>query len=104
MAADEIHLGDIGLVLKATIQDGDSIVDLSAATTKEIKLKPPKGGATKTFSAAFFTDGTDGIITYTTVDADDLDVLGDWKIQGRVVIAAGDFNSDTAAFEVHKNL
>ena len=102
MAQDEIHFGDVGTQFERTVKDGDVAVDLSAATTKEIKFKPPSG-PTKVKSAIFLTDGTDGILTYTTI-ADDLDELGKWELQVHVVIAAGDFNTDVEGFVVHRNI
>ena len=102
MAADEVHLNDIGTSFERTIKDGSTVVDVSGATTKEIKLKGP-GQTTKTKTAGFKTDGTDGIITYITV-ADDLDVKGLWEIQAHVVLSTGDWNSDIGTFEVHENI
>ena len=102
MAADEIHVGDIGTSFERTIKDGSTVVDVSGATTKEIKIKA-SGGSTKTFAASFKTDGIDGVITYVTV-ADDLDVKGLWEIQAHVVLSSGDWNSDIGTFEVHENI
>ena len=102
MAADEIHFGDVNTQFQQTIKDGTAIVDVSAATTKEIKLKGPTG-VTKVKTASFLTDGIDGVITYNTV-ANDLDEIGLWEIQSRVVVAGGDFHSDVGRFEVHANL
>ena len=66
MPANEIHKNDIGTVFKVTIKDSAAVVNVSTATTKQIILKKPSG--TKlTKDASFFTDGSDGIITYTTV-------------------------------------
>ena len=103
MAANEIRVGDIGTQFKVTIKDGTSAVDISSATsTKQIILKKPDG--TKlTNAATFFSDGTDGIMYYKTVDGD-LDVPGVWKLQGKVVITAGTFSTDVYSFKVHRNL
>lgn len=78
--AAEIHVGAVGVILRATIVDQDGTAQsVAAATTKQIKLEKPDGTkAAKT--AAFYTDGTDGIIQYTTI-AGDLDGAGDWKAQ-----------------------
>jgi len=108
MAINEVHVGDIGTVFEVTLKDGDVIVDLSsvvgAGTTKEIIFKAPDK-TVKTFSAAFKTDGTDGIIQYTTEAATDLHKQGTWKIQAHVVFSpTAEWKSDIAEFEVYKNL
>ena len=107
--ADEVHVGDIGTVLRVTVQDEDAaIVDISAASTKQILIKKPNG-TLLTKTAAFTTDGTDGQMQYTTVGAvgetpADLDVAGDYKIQGYVVIGTGAWKTSTHIEHVHKNL
>jgi len=102
MAANEIHVGDIGTVLVVTIKDGTTTIDISSATTKQIILTAPDGGKL-TKAASFTTDGTDGKMQYATV-AGDLDEAGWWKLQGRVVLAAGTWSTDITRFEVHQNL
>lgn len=101
------RLNDIGTILTVTITDdaGDP-VDISGAEPGDISfifLKPDNTKLTKT--ATFSTDGTDGVVRYTTVDGD-LDVAGLWHIQGFVNISDGDvvFHSDVDAFEVAANL
>lgn len=102
MSKDEIHLNDIGTVFKTTIKEGSSAVDISSATTKRIHFRKPNGTVVQQ-TASFFTDGTDGILTYTSVSSD-LDVLGKWKLQGYVVLAAGTWSTSIESFVVHKNL
>ena len=102
MAQDEIHYLNIGTQFERTVQDGGSVVDISSATTKEILLKPPTG-TTKAKAAAFTSDGTDGVLAYTTV-LDDLDEVGTWQLQVHIVIDAGDFYTDVENFIVYGNL
>jgi hypothetical protein len=102
MAADEIHLNDIGTVFEATIMDGAVVVDISTATTKQLIFKG-QSGSSKTKSAAFATDGTDGKIRYVTVTGD-LDWAGQWEWQAYVVMPTGAWHSDTAQFIVYENL
>lgn len=104
MAVNEIHLGDIGTIFEITLLDeGSTIVDISSATvTKDIKFQKPDGTLT-TKPAAFKTDGTDGILQYTTV-ADDLDMTGFWTIQAYVVLTSWTGHSDVSSFQVHANL
>lgn len=100
-----IKLNDIGTVFTLTITDDDGdAVDITGATTKSvIFLKPDGVSVTKT--ASFGSDGSDGIITYTTV-ANDLNVAGLWHVQAYVDISDGDviFHSAIDAFEVGSNL
>ena len=92
MPADEIRMEDIGTKFKITVKDGSSVVDISGATTKQLIFKKP-GGTKLTKTAVFFTDGTDGIITYDTLSGD-LDEDGMWKVQGYVVLSSGTYHSD----------
>lgn len=103
MAAGEIHKGDIGTILRLTLYDGESVADVSTATTKQIKLYKPSG-TTVTKTASFYTDGSDGIVQYTTTSVDDLNEVGSWQIQGYVVAPGFTNNSDIHQFEVYDNL
>ena len=99
-----IHINDIGTVFKVMIVDDatDAAMDVSAATTKQIKFGKPSG-TTVVQTASFTTDGTDGYIEYKTV-ANDLDLHGSWQIQGFVVSATYSNHSQVSRFEVEKNL
>ena len=102
MAANEIHVGDIGTIFEVTLKDGTAIVDVSGATAKSILLTDADNVVTE-HTAAFKTDGVDGVIQYVTIAAD-LANAGGWKIQGRVTLATGTWSSDIAKFKVHANL
>lgn len=95
----------IGLIFRATVKDenGDAI-DLSGASTKELHFEAPSG-AGKEMTAAFYTDGTDGVIQYTTVSGD-LDEDGTWSVQAYVVDAGLGINGHSTKhqFEVVANL
>jgi hypothetical protein len=103
MSAGEIHKDDIGVVFEFTVKDQDGVVvDVSGASTKTFIFDKPDGtNVNKT--ASFGTDGTDGILTYTTVSGD-LDQIGIWHHQAHVVIPSGDFHSDITEFRVYPNL
>jgi hypothetical protein len=101
MAADEVHVGDVGTTFILTVTDGTA-VDVSGATTKQILFGKPNG-STVTKTAAFTTDGTDGKVQYSTV-ANDLDMAGVWNIQAYVVLAAGSWHSDVTSFVVYPNV
>lgn len=102
MAAEEIHVGDVGTQLVVTIKDGTNDVDISSATAKYLTLKKPDGTSLQK-DTTFVTDGTDGQMQYTTVSGD-LSVCGTWKMQGKVEITTGDFNTDIISFKVYRNL
>lgn len=102
MAANEIHVNDVGTNFLVTVTDGSSAVDISSATTKQLIIKKPSG--TKlTKATAFTTDGTDGKMQY-SIGSDDLDEAGSYKLQGKVVISDGTFYTDIHTFKVHRNL
>ena len=102
MAANEIHVNDVGTQFLVTVTDGSSAVNISSATTKELIIKKPSG--TKLTKATSFTsDGTDGKMQY-SIASDDLDEAGSYKLQGKVVISDGTFYTDIHTFKVHRNL
>lgn len=102
--ACEIHEGDIGTIFRLTIVDCDSVaIDISTATVKDIVFKKPDGTSV-TKAGVFYTNGTDGIIDYTTI-ADDLNMIGEnWKIQAVVTLSTGRWSSDVGTFTVYGNL
>ena len=103
MSAGEIHEGDIGTVFEFLVKDGDEVRDLSAATKVELKLGKPSG-ASVTKALAFKTDGTDGLVQWTTAQASDLDEHGNWQAQVICTFAGGLWHSDIVPFKVYRNL
>lgn len=97
--ASKIHVGDIGTVFRLTITEDGAAVDVSLATTKQIKFLAPNG-TLLTKTATFTTDGTDGQIEYATV-ADDLSLPGKWQIQAHVAISGWDGHSEALTFTVY---
>lgn len=100
--AEEVHVGDVGTIFRLTIMDGSSPVDLSGATTKNINFQKPDL-TTMSKAGTFFTDGTDGIIQYTT-SSDDLDLAGTWHIQASITLTAGQWKSEIQSFTVYPNI
>lgn len=100
--ADEIHMNDIGTIFQLEVQEDDVAVDISAAISIAIYLRPPSL-TTKTVVGVFVTDGTDGLIKYTTV-ADDLDEVGPWDIQGKVELPAWHGYTSSVPFIVNPNI
>lgn len=104
--ADQIQKNNVGTRFQATITEDGTAVDISSATTKELRFKKPDGSATLVKSATFLTDGSDGIIYYDS-QSGDLDVIGGWKFQGYAVLTsprAWDGYSEVKAFTVHDNI
>jgi hypothetical protein len=106
MGINEIRKGDIGTVFERTVYtiiDGvKTIVNVSSATTMEFIFTKPDG-TKMTKDADFSSDGSDGKLRYVTV-ADDLDGVGDWKLQVYVILSSGEWHSDISHFRVHDNL
>ena len=100
--ASEIHVGDIGTILRITVYDGTDIVDVSNVDSMTIYLQKPTG-ATLTKTAVYYTDGTDGIIQYVT-ESGDLDQAGTWQIQAKIDFGSDVFNTSIEKFKVLRNL
>ena len=97
------HVGDIGTAFGVEITEDGSAVDVSGATTKTIKLRPPTG-ATQEKTASFRTDGTDGIIEWATTLATDLSIAGRWSIQGYIESPTWSGHTEIDHFTVEPNL
>ena len=98
-----VHNGDVGTIFRLTITDSSSTaIDVSTASTKYIYFLDPSGVKHKK-TAAFYTDGTDGIIQYTTI-AGDIDEVGTWQMQGYVETSLGKFYMEKSSFQVLSTL
>ena len=100
--SSEIHVGNVGTQFRITIQDGDDVVDLSAASSLIVTIKKPDG-TTITETGELYTDGTDGIIYY-DIQSGDLDQGGIYKIQAVVTIGSSIYSSSIGSFKVMCNL
>jgi hypothetical protein len=95
---DTIHVNDVGTQFIVTIEDCNGPIDISAYTPLQLTFAKPDG-TTSSKTATFYTDGTDGKIQYITL-AGDIDMAGEWKIQGLV----SGFHSSIGSFTVQRNL
>ena len=77
-----IHSGDKGTIIRMTIKDGGTTVDVSSSSSVVFTAHPPQGSA-KSWTATHNSDGSDGIDDYTTL-AGDIDTEGEWQIQAIV--------------------
>jgi hypothetical protein len=91
--AVEPHVGDIGTIIIYTIKDGDTILDISGATTKELIIENSGGGSRVVLEGEFATDGTDGVIEFTSQEGT-WDVAGISKEQVYLVLPDGEWRSD----------
>lgn len=74
-------VGDVGKIVAVKFLKNGAVHDISGQTGLAINFIKPSG-ATATFTAGFETDGTDGIIRYTTALAADLDESGNYSVWG----------------------
>ena len=98
---DEIHVND-STDFRLEINDDDAIVNISQATVKNITFKKPDCSVV-TKTATFLSDGSDGIIRYTCASGD-LNLAGNWRIQGFVTLPSGSYSSSIQSFRVFENL
>lgn len=99
---NEVSKNDIAVQLLLTIQEDSATLDISGATSKSIVVKKPSGES-NTYTASFYTDGSDGKIYYNTVSGD-LDEVGLYKVQALVVLSGGTYRSDIKKFRVRDNI
>lgn len=103
MSFEKIVAGDFGQVAKITFYDVDTnaAADISGyASTIQMIFTDPSGNET-TKTAAFDTDGTDGVIKY-TIETGLIDEAGNWTVRGRVQGAASKLSTEEHVFYVHE--
>lgn len=103
MSQNEIHIGDKGTVLRATIKDSGTAIDISSASSLYFIFKKP-GGTAFTVTASYVNAGTDGSIQYTIPTTTTLDEAGKWQLQAKIEFSSTQFHSDIYEFTVFKNL
>lgn len=100
-----LHVDDYGtefvLTIKKRVSGVDSVVDISAATSKKIIFRDAAGTIFER-TASFKTDGTDGKISYTTISGD-IAVSGTLKYRGVVVLSpTQSYQSSSCEIEVYE--
>lgn len=97
------HVADSGTQIRITLVGEDTgIIDVSLATSMVIIIQDPNGISVEK-EAEFYTDGTDGIISY-TIEETDFVIVGKHKVQARVVLPTGTWWSTVGSFKVADNL
>lgn len=99
--SSEIHALDYGTEIRITVKENDVAIDISSSSITEFLIRKPDG-TLLTVNADFYTDGTDGVLTYITVDGD-TDIAGTYKFQARITMG-GLFYTSWATFKVHCNV
>jgi len=106
---DTIRDTDFGTEFKVTMkeitEDGSIVIfNISSYTTIEIEFLENNGTTIVVKPAAFKTDGTDGVLTFTTIDtALLLGKSGQWHYRGHIAKAGADFrNQNWIPFTVLK--
>ena len=102
MSWQDIHVDDFGWIGKLTVQQDGSALDISSYSTLQFILTDPDGTA-ETKTAAFDSDGTDGILKYTIADGD-IDAEGNWNVQARILKAGVELTSSEHTFYVAARL
>lgn len=97
-----VYVGDVGTVFRMTVIEDDVALDISSATVTQFKFKPPEG-ATKVVDADFYTDGTDGILQYST-EADLIDEAGRWILQVYLEMPVWKGHSTQFKFKVSEHI
>jgi hypothetical protein len=96
----KIRVADSGAQFRLTIKNGEEMADVSLVQKKTLTFTKPDGSKLDR-DTRFYTDGSDGIIAYTTVKGD-LDTEGDWSVQAFVDFGDSQFESETHSFVVHE--
>lgn len=97
------HVGDQGTIFRLEVRDQNhQILDISTATDLKIRFEKPDGS---TFSKAgvFTTDGTDGQFQCSS-QSTDLDLAGDWSVQGEITMPTWAGATGILEFTVDPNI
>lgn len=100
MAWEYITSGDYGFVGKLTVVQDNVVQDISSYTTLQYILTSPHG-ISSTVTAAFDTDGTDGVLAYTFQDGD-IDDDGEWRVRARLSKTGARLTSEEHTFRVER--
>jgi len=102
MSLDRITSEDYGQILTITIKDTDTdaAADVSSYTTAQhVFFRDPDGNLSSAKTAAFDTDGSDGVVTYTLASGD-IDEPGRWEVCARVTSGTAVLTSEWKVFQV----
>lgn len=95
----DIHVGDYGSVGRLTVTEDGTAVDISSFTTLQFVFRGPDGEQT-TKTAAFDTNGVNGVLAYTIEDGL-FDEAGAWAVRAKASKTGVSVSSDWIEFDVH---
>jgi hypothetical protein len=103
MSLSAIQKDDYGYTIELTYIDADTdaAADISAFTVGQTLILEDPDGAQSEKSAAFDTDGSDGVVTYTVADGD-IDQAGAWRLRLKLESASSIIRSRWVAFTVRE--
>lgn len=99
---NQAHVGDTGTIIQKTVVDNGSVLNISAATVKNLVIIDAAGVCT-TLAGAFDTDGTDGVLNFTTTS-------GTWTKKGiateqvQITLPSGSWSSDIFKRQIEPKL
>jgi hypothetical protein len=101
----QIHQNDIGTRFLITVKDDGIPVNISGVDGSSIhQLSFRKPSDTVIYRAATLQDyGVSGVMYYDSLPGD-LDEAGVYKLQAKVIIPSGTYNTDIYTFKVHRNI
>lgn len=101
--ASQVHIADVGTLIRVTCKASGKILDLSTATLKKFYIKR-KNNTILEVTADFSTNGVDGKLQYVILSTDIIGPKGDYVLQVYVEFPAGKWHSSWASFEVAANI
>lgn len=96
-----IQKASIGTKIQLTITKNNAVFPLTGATVTLLYKK--YDGSTGTWTATLDSPTT-GVVSYTTTSVSNLDVVGEWEIQAKVVLSGNTFYSVKESFNVLANV
>jgi hypothetical protein len=99
---NDIYASDYGWTGKLRMVQDGAAVDISSYTTRQFIFRSPSG-TLKTKTAAFDTDGTDGVLKY-VVESGVIDASGRWIVQVRISKTNVELTSQELPFFVYSRI
>lgn len=94
-----IRVQDYGASLRVRLSDtSGSLIDLSSSAARQFYIKRPDG-TILIVTATLYTNGTDGVLAYTTVSGD-INQTGIYELEARVTFSGSEFRSSKIRFRV----
>jgi hypothetical protein len=91
------HVGDVGAIIRLTVFEDGAAKNLSAASSKQIKIYKPDG-TVLTKTAEFYTTGADGKLQCTT-ETGDFDAPGLYSVVAAFTVGGWSGHSTPATIQ-----